>query len=1827
MKKQQLFAFVFFLFGCVVLWGQSSGFCPKLWFSFSDTAICYGDTLRNVKVYANTGTYGVRLALLPGYRGQDYGLYHSGTQIYPDIPFSKISDTLYEATFHQVVLPPNHFGYIGGQTFEIHALLERFPAETSSCQPLPYAFFTLLYRETIGSGRWDNTILCNGQTSTPIQLNSEHELVYDQVWTNDNPNIGLPATGKNLIPGFIASNQTGQDQVANITVQAKARDGRNVCPISPNTFTIKVTRAKQPKLLMPAGPKVVCYGDTTQPIEPIVIHDGPYTLRWKAWGWVPTGVPADTGRGAFPSFVVDTRVPGANRIEFQVEASGQCRSEKGTFYFIHRPKVEIKPIEDRWFCNGAFSKPITFPGREYRVEHRWTMKPSIPGLPDQGIGDIPSKLLSHQNTEPLSAKVEVTANTVPELWFMYHNNEWSTNHDEVLSNSDMPVVNPKGTVMYVANAKIAKIKIVPQPHFAWLRPDYGEIHLPNPADTLMINGDGNSLYAINHSQGLVYKINTQTNQVETQSNLQEAIRCSALSPDGQKLYFALRGQNTLRVLNTQTLTAIETITMPGRIESMLLFPDGTGLSLRFVDSLNIGLWEFASKRVVARFAVNPGIKFYANAKAVNKLYIYDGSVRPLRIIAVNLAKRVLDTIFYPEINIGGEVPVGNAYELFPNQRGDILYLNSYPIHYLDTYRDTLIRDSYFPHIPVKKILLMDYDECESEPETFNITLRENPLPQKIELPLTQTLCPAVMSKSIPLNDLYPGINFRWAKVDSLRDINTAAPNSGYGTIPSFRAPISDHNFLYRSEFKLYPSFKIADSVCVMPSLDLHYNFIGSFRAYGIPDVPNQLLTLGAKTQTVNLGAYANEITRLKWQNDNPSIGLPTSGVNDIPSVVAKNPSNTQTQVANFKISREIVLNTDNICKDTSKSFQIRVMPFAVPSVDSIPNITVCYGDSIPLIQFKGSVAQAKYRWRVVENPGYGLNARGENTLPRFRAFRGTGWGAYDEQIKIAVTPVAQVGQDSSVGKERQFTILIRSKAVATPPTDQFFCHNEHVNLSFSNSFYVFGQFSKPALLTPINPMLTPLNYIANNPGVQPDSGIFKTWVKYIPQSCPVDTFRFEVKVYPRPVLPVVEQYNVLCSGTQFAGVNFSSNVRGFDLRWSNSNSNIGLPASGQGSIPAFLTKSDITKNESAVIRLSVFAQGTNQDLCDEVFSEFNIRVISRPRMRPLSFYNTTLNTCSPSFGFGFSSDQQYASYRWTNSNPALGGLASGEGTYLPPFTPINTSDRPQNMLIRVTPLSAEKQCEGKSDSFRIVVLPQALINKIPNQDLCWGQNTNPVNFGRVPDGAFVHWELDQEIGLPLKGIGNIPAFSPKVDAPGHSFSVKYQLAFAEQLSYVYRSSNGPSYIAWFDAREQPIILGQSVNSSLTANTNFLVHPSGRFLYSATPGSAVIEIFDPLKHSHLGSIGINPTFSSCTQLNHVSISLDGHFIYISKQFCPDIQVIDTRSNVVVSSMSTGTTVGAFTLSQDGSKLYVLSENGRELLHLNALSGQLLQRINVNLDAGISDCHIDPGTEQLFVLNQSQKKLYRLSATTGNINIRLNLSGEPSEIKVAGTRRQAFLSLQPGGIYSFDPKASTIVLNRVRGTNRISAFSLSTDEDTLYAAQPIRNNILKLRTQTATVIDSIAVALGSPVGLALIPAQGCSAAPDSFLLSFKDCLQDNDPPKSVFDRKRINPPTPGTPQEPRLWENVPQSAAYILGQNTPNPFQGSTQVPIYAPYAGKVQLYLYDVMGRVVKMLEPDLAKGWSEVQLSNLDLPHAEVYSLVLKTKLGNLSRKVVVLGE
>ena len=80
----------------------------------------------------------------------------------------------------------------------------------------------------------DQAICVNTSTTDVLFSGSDPTLTYD--WLNDNPSIGLPASGSGNILSFIGLNTTAVTQSANITVTPIL----NGCPGTPQTFIIEV---------------------------------------------------------------------------------------------------------------------------------------------------------------------------------------------------------------------------------------------------------------------------------------------------------------------------------------------------------------------------------------------------------------------------------------------------------------------------------------------------------------------------------------------------------------------------------------------------------------------------------------------------------------------------------------------------------------------------------------------------------------------------------------------------------------------------------------------------------------------------------------------------------------------------------------------------------------------------------------------------------------------------------------------------------------------------------------------------------------------------------------------------------------------------------------------------------------------------------------------------------------------------------------------------------------------------------------------------------------------------------------------------------------------------------------------------------------------------------------------------------------------------------------------------------------------------------------------------------------------------------------------------
>jgi len=90
------------------------------------------------------------------------------------------------------------------------------------------------------------------------------------------------------------------------------------------------------------------------------------------------------------------------------------------------------------------------------------------------------------------------------------------------------------------------------------------------------------------------------------------------------------------------------------------------------------------------------------------------------------------------------------------------------------------------------------------------------------------------------------------------------------------------------------------------------------------------------------------------------------------------------------------------------------------------------------------------------------------------------------------------------------------------------------------------------------------------------------------------------------------------------------------------------------------------------------------------------------------------------------------------------------------------------------------------------------------------------------------------------------------------------------------------------------------------------------------------------------------------------------------------------------------------------------------------------------------------------------------------------------------------------------------------------------------------------------------------------------------------------------------------------NISSSGSFVLKQNYPNPFQGSTFVNIYREYAGKLNLILFDELGTKLATYQNVFEKGFHSFVISSSG---NKVLFLVVFDDKNNRSIKIISTGQ
>ena len=473
----------------------------------------------------------------------------------------------------------------------------------------------------------------------------------------------------------------------------------------------------------------------------------------------------------------------------------------------------------------------------------------------------------------------------------------------------------------------------------------------------------------------------------------------------------------------------------------------------------------------------------------------------------------------------------------------------------------------------------------------------------------------------------------------------------------------------------------------------------------VVDPPNQAVCAGSAFELVFSGTGN---PNFNWTNTNTAIGLGASGSGDL--------SFTATSVNNVTTGNIIVTPSASGCTGPSQNFTITVNP--LPTVNPPTDVTVCAGASVTSV-FSGTFGSL-FSW-TNDNPAVGLASSGTGNIVFNTAI------VSDQEVaNISVTPV--VG--GCPGSPMAFTITVNPLPTVTDPVNQTVCSGNEVEVIFTGNGNADYNWTNSNMDIGLGTSGSGnISFIASTVVTSTTGNLVVTPTE---NGCTGTPQNFTLTVTPAPTMNVPANV-VACAGTSI-GVVFTGSS-GASFTWINSNTNIGLSASGNGDL-SFIA-GGVSSQQIATITATPTI-GT----CSGMPVNFTITVNPAPTV--VDPVNQT--ACSGTPVTVVFAGTNNAVFSWTNSNTAIGLASSGTGGIS--FTASSVG------IGTITVVPTANGCSGLSQNFDITVIESPVVNQPASLDACAG-NPVAVAFSGTPGAGFSWTNTNTAIGLGSGGSGDV----------------------------------------------------------------------------------------------------------------------------------------------------------------------------------------------------------------------------------------------------------------------------------------------------------------------------------------------------------------------------------------------------------------------------------------------------------------------------------------
>ena len=1366
---------------------------------------------------------------------------------------SNVSSTIYQWTLTNFAIPPTLTGYpapngtgnINGSVLEnvgpslVTLIYEVLPT-SFGCNGVPQIFnLTIQPDLQVFLNQTDQTI-CDGSTTNAVTLtsNSPNTVIN---WSVNSIPAGLTGVtqliGTSNIPPYTLVNSTNQPLTLTFTIQAINAIDATICPGDLYNYSIIVNPSP---VINQVTNQVLCNGTSSIAIQ---FTGSGTTYQWQ--NNLPSIGLAASGADIIPSFT--TINIGTSPINATISATPfftlngvTCSGTPTNFTLTINPSGQVNQALNVTACNGEAVQPVNFTSVNSGGINTfsWMNNNNTTGLVSGGVNPGTPAFVGQNNS--IQANVSIITVTPT-----YTNLGVSCPGSPMLFNI---TVNPTPLIISNSDTLICNntaVSISPQTNvpsiFAWQG-------VANP----FVSGI--------------------TTNLQNGTVIQDVLVNSSTSPQ-------IVNYNITPISSPQGCSGIQSqVSVTVQPDIIMTSPTSyeicSGTLVNSVLSSNIPstyTWFATSNPNVT------GASTFGNTGNVINDILINTSTTPQQVVYTVIptsidggcagAPLIVNVLVYPELevtsisnqticsndqlNVSLTANATGTFSWFATPNGNVSGIST-SVQNTNAITDQLINLSNSVQQVVYNVVVTANNQgCTSQ--NFPIIVTVNPSPQ-INPTTLPTVCIGANVPALIPNGTYT--SFNWTNNNLANGLAAGGLNAS--SVPSFAAQ-NPNNFPLNSILQLTPIYETNGITCLGLPIQVPFTINPNGQ---VNTITNAEVCNG---DAVNSVVYSTQnvlgSTEYIWSNNNLNTGLLLS------SATGNQPSFTATNSTNQPISSVITVignytNNGISCPSTPISYTITVNP--TPSINTIPDISVCNGQLVQLPAFVSPSANA-YNW-TNSNPAIGLPTSGQNNIPAFTAIN-NGNAVTQSTIDVTALYASTTSPLLCAGAVTSFDIIIAPTPFVNAVANQIVCAGENtlpVNFigNVAGAFYTWESSNQGIGLTQISGINGLPSFIAVNNTTNDVQTTITVSAQVNGCTGPVQTFNITVRPTPQVINP---NNQIICSGAQSTAINWTSNLTNnaaVTYTWSLTSvgSEItGFLLNGFGGLPQMVlnNSAQVTQNVSYTV-IPVY------EGCVGAPFNYSISVSPEPQMNQID----PVQLCSGEFFTGtvFSSNMGGVNYFWELTDiqsipstidgyPAPSGNGAINGAFIS-----NAGNIAYTLNYVITPSIGF--CLGQPQLLPVTVYPSPSIAfGQANQEICSGSNSTQVVINSPTPNVNFQWQVTNLpagiIGVnPQNGVGVIPSFtlnntvnqpqtisfnvSAEIVGVGCSSTGEYQitvlpiaeiiaentsLCSGENLSISLMSTQNASFV--WNAIPNPLIAGASINNqNTTIISDNLINLSG-----------------------------------------------------------------------------------------------------------------------------------------------------------------------------------------------------------------------------------------------------------------------------------------------------------------------------------------------------------------------------------------------------------------